>query len=297
MMKNSPQKIIGLLTLLLFLTSMSCNLLQLGAKATPIPPGNQSGIPPAPTQAVLPLPSPTTAAPTNTPQPSAYFNGITFTYDPSLSKGVSAQTIEASAPASDQMPFFAVNPKEDQFNFQGYPITQNLPPQILVFSVSEYEKLISDPVLNKQIDDLKKLLADRPADSSGELPFLPIMNAGQLMHAQLKYIKFQNGTGIRYLAEYGQNFAPLSNTLLFYTFQGITSDGAYYISATLPVNHAKLPGDDGELQLTKDFQKFSDNFPSYVVDIQNKLNAEQASSFTPSLDTLDAMIISLKVAK
>ena len=198
-MKKTPKYYIGLLTTLLFVTSLSCNLLQSAVKDTPIPPGDQSGIPPAPTQAALPQPSPTTA-PTNTPLPSAYFDGITFTYAPSLSKGVTAQTIEASAPASDQMPFFAVNPKEDQFNFQGYPITQNLAPQILIFSVNEYEKLISDPVLTKQIDGLKKLLADRPADSSGELPFLPIMNAGQLMHAQLSYIKFQNGTGIRYLA-------------------------------------------------------------------------------------------------
>jgi hypothetical protein len=298
-MKKSPKHIFGLLTLLLFVTSLSCGLLQGAAKDTPIPPGDQSGLPPAPTQqpaspSAVPQPSATSA-----PQPNAYFDGISFIYDPSLTKGVRAQVIEASAPAdpNSPMPFFGVHAKTYQFDFQGYPISQNLKPQILVFSVSEYEKLISDPIVTGQVDGLKKLLADHPADSSGELPSLPLANAGQIMHAQLKYIKFQNGSGIRYLAEMGQNYAPLSNKLLFYTFQGFTSDGVYYVSAVLPVNHAQLPGDDGEALSVQDFGKFSENFPNYVVDIQNKLNAEQGSSFTPSLDMLDAMISSIKVDK
>jgi len=305
-MKKSIQQLFGLLTLILVVTSLSCNLLQIAAGNTPNPPAEQtvaalaSSQPasPSPTSAPTKAPLPmATSAPTNSPESQAYFDGITFSYDPSLSKGVLGQVLEASAPASDQMPLFAINPKMDQFNFQGYPVSQDLKPQIQIFSISDYEKLAGDPIVSQTVEALKKLMADHPADSSGELPFLPIGNAGQLMHAQLKYIKFQNGKGIRYLAEFGQNYAPLSNKLLFYTFQGITSDGAYYVSAVLPINHAKLPGDDGETLAVQDFQKFSDNFPSYVVDIQNKLNSEKGSSFTPSLVLLDDMINSLKVAK
>ena len=52
---------------------------------------------------------------------------------------------------------------------------------------------------------------------------------------------------MRFLTEYGQYPAPVNNHELFYHFQGFTSDGEYYIVATLPVTAPVLAetGDAG----------------------------------------------------
>ena len=304
---------------------MACGLIQQpSAKSTGLPPWEPkpessttaakpggSG-PTAPPQSTT---APTSKAPENTPstvipenaptavgpQPNAYYEGISFYYDPTLAKGVTATTLGASSPAGEDMPFFAINPKEFTFDFQGYIVEPTQKPQIMVFSTKEYETLMSgggDPnPVTRQLESLKKLMADHPVDSSGSLPFMPIWNAAQEMHAQLKYINFQNGSGIRYLTEYGQDVAPVSNKLLFYTFQGITSDGAYYISAILPINHPMLAVDEGEKLKEKDYPKFMENYPSYVVDSQKQLNAQKDDSFNPTLNMLDAMIASIKINK
>jgi len=300
MLKKHMELRIALIAGVLGLTSMACALLQGGTSS---PPG-QGVEKPAATQpgAAAPAPAQNTATPSPTAgqKPNAYYEGIAFYYDPSLAKGVGAQTIEASAPAGDNQPFFAVNPKEYQFDFQGYPVADSMKPEILIFSADEYEKLMTggDPnPVTRELDGLKKLLADRPADSSGRLPFLPVWDAGQLLHFHLKYVKFQNGEGIRYLTEYGQDMAPLSNKLLFYTFQGLTSDGAYYISAVLPTTHAPLAGDNGETLSKQDHGKFIENYAAYAVDVQNLLNAEKDGSFSPTLEKLDALIASIKIGK
>ncbi|HEX9387675.1 MAG TPA: hypothetical protein VF918_15235, partial [Anaerolineales bacterium] len=48
-------------------------------------------------------------------------------------------------------------------------------------------------------------------------------------------ISFQNGQGVRFLTEYAQYAASANNHDLFYHFQGLTRDGAYYIIAILPI--------------------------------------------------------------
>ena len=59
--------------------------------------------------------------------------------------------------------------------------------------------------------------------------------------AQMRYVGFQSGAGVRYLAQYGQAYAPINNQELFYTFQGLTADGAHCVVAILPVSATFLP--------------------------------------------------------
>lgn len=44
-----------------------------------------------------------------------------------------------------------------------------------------------------------------------------------------------DGGGIRYLTQFGQAAGLITNPELFYTFQGLTDDGAYYVAAVFPV--------------------------------------------------------------
>jgi hypothetical protein len=149
----------------------------------------------------------------------------------------------------------------------------------------------------KQLQSLDNLIGTQVPNPPGSLPALLTEPANQLIRAGLRYVNFQTGTGIRYLAQYGEQPWPVDSTLLFYTYQGVTADGAYFVSAVLPVNHPGLEGDDGFATLSEDPAKFQSNYPAYVDYVQKQLNTEQPSAFTPNLASLDAMIKSLAIGK
>jgi hypothetical protein len=75
-----------------------------------------------------------------------------------------------------------------------------------------------------EIGSLRAPLGERPApaDIRGELPFLPLPFAGQVLSAAVKYLDFPGGRGVRYLVAYSQDVSPLSREQVFYTFQGLT---------------------------------------------------------------------------
>jgi hypothetical protein len=125
------------------------------------------------------------------------------------------------------------------------------------------------------------------------LPYLPLYNAGMLFYSRDKFINFQQGEGIRYLTMFAQDIAPINNEGIFYTFQGITKDGKYYISAILPVESADLPA-KSEMS-NEDYKKFSENYTQYLSDIEEKLIAQSPDSFTPDLNKLDGLIATISI--
>jgi len=72
------------------------------------------------------------------------------------------------------------------------------------------------------------------------LPFLPNFNAAQELYVQYKVTLLE--VGMESLSHPIQQFYdPINNIEFFYTFQGLTSDGKYWISAILPIsNHCCL---------------------------------------------------------
>jgi len=218
------------------------------------------------------------------------FDGVSFYYFSVPGKKVTARVVDATSATSPD-----AHPKMDQFDFPDYAPESQVKPEIKVFSVQDYESLAGNPV-NQQIDKLNQLLTAHPNDSSANLPFLPLEPAAQLMHAQLKYVKFQDGQGIRYITEYGQQAAPLDNKMLFYTFQGITDNGAYYVSASLPLGDRKLAGDDGAVQ-DQNPATFQANYSSYTSNIEQLLNNQKPNSFTPNINLMDLIIHNLVVNK
>jgi hypothetical protein len=163
-------------------------------------------------------------------------------------------------------------------------------PQIRVFSVQDYARANSEA--QKQMSALKDLLTNKPADTD-TAPFIPLFNAAQVFHTTLKYMTFQNGSGVRFLTQYDQAIVPINNQELFYAFQGITNDGAYYVSAVLPILDVSLPADGN---LTNDeMNTLAKDFTGYLTKTVQKLNTDPAVNFKPGLDTLDGMIASLNV--
>jgi hypothetical protein len=226
--------------------------------------------------------------------PQADFGGATFSYDPQIASSVSGE--EVPAVNQGQGAPWEIQPATIKFSFEGYPVAGSFTdPVILIFPVKDFESM-SD-VATKVINDLHQVINDRPKSSSiTDLPFLPTWNAGQIMHTKVVYFKISNGTGVRYLTEFAQNIATVNNKYLLYTYQGLTSDGKYYISAILPVTNAILPPDDSTIP-GGDYQKFSDNYKNYITDITAKLDAQPPDSFVPSLTLLDNMLKSIVINK
>jgi hypothetical protein len=256
-----------------------------GCGPTAAPP---TGVPTAaPTQVPTEAPTPTMQPtrepqPTSMPAPEGPDEAISFEYGHALAEDVAVEIV-----AAEEFMGRDVIPEHVRLSFQGYALPDTFhEPRIHIYPVREFEA--GSQVAANTMAGLRQFLAEKPTAPDG-IPFLPMFNAGQMMRTQIAYVDFQSGTGVRFLTQYAQAAVPINNHEMFYTFQGMTYDGSYYVAAILPVSHPTLPaaatedpGDD-----------FRANFDSYVGEIERQLDAQGASSFTPDLSLLDAMIQSL----
>jgi hypothetical protein len=227
------------------------------------------------------------AVPTSTAatEPSGNAGGMLTLDYAALAQDVTVETIPAQ-PTSPDAPYWASGPEHHLLTLQGYPVANSLhKPQIFVYPVTGMAA--TNEGMARIAADLQTLLQTRqPGDI---LPYLPIYNAGQVMHAQVQFLDFKNGTGVRYLTQFDQAPLPINNYELIYTFQGLTTDGEYYVAAVLPVTQPDLPADAAvNDDLLNDFQ-------GYLAQTVEMLNGQPADSFSPGLNVLDALIRSLEV--
>lgn len=240
----------------------------------------------------------TIEAPTSVPAPtgiSVSANGTSFIIPQGLANGATLSALAASL--SPDAPYWDIYPAYIEFALDGY-VLQNKThsARIIIYPVSEYAKVNEGAA--QIISDLQTLLANPNAQTPQNLPFLPLFNAGQVFHSNEQFIKFQNGVGIRFLTQFAQAPYPANNQDLLYTFQGITSDNAYYVAAILPINIAFLPQDGNpESPLPADGVPFDwnnfENVNAHFELVKQKLNASDPNAFTPSLTSLDALMQSV----
>jgi hypothetical protein len=254
--------------------------------------------------AAAPLPQATAAAPGAEPtlpaepppaeapgmKPVDYAN-VHFQYSPELAAEVIPESIPANADPNG--PTWELAPQHTVFNFSGYPLHPEAfhEPRIYVYPVDEYRAI--SPEASGVIDDLRAFLDRQPAQLGPDesIPFLPMWNAAQVLQAKIAYLEFQNGRGVRFLTQYAQNASPVNNRDLFYTFQGLTHDARYYLTAVLPVANPLLDGADA---ITID-DDFINNFTNYIVTTENDLGGQPPESFTPNLDLLDDMLRTFRI--
>lgn len=229
---------------------------------------------------------------------SISFPGINFTIPSGLAAGASEEPKAEAAPADD-MPWWATYPAHMQYPLDGYILKDTFhKPKIYVYPIAEYTAMNED--VGARIEELKAYLAAGAPARPDRLPFLPTFNAGQMFTSNVNNINFQNGSGIRYLTQYGQAPMPVNNHEMFYTFQGITNDGKYYLSAVLPASAAFLVNfPSPEYPAPPDGVPFNwDDFmqnEAHIEAVKQKLNSAAPETFTPALASLDALIQSVKV--
>ncbi len=152
-----------------------------------------------------------------------------------------------------------------------------------------------------RLQQLRSLLQRRPAlGPVRELPYLPIANAAQVLHAAGTYLTFPGGSGIRYLTVFRQDFSPFLRRDVLYTFQGLTNDGRSYISFSMPVLLPLLPAQledvpaserhlgEGRLPAAEEQRRIQ----TYLRRVTQKLDLQSGH---PLLDRLDALVRSLRL--
>lgn len=245
-------------------------------------------------QTVTPPPiAPPPAEGPSVPSPNLTCNELSLYVDPALAASYDCRTI----PEADME--FEVYPQYTEITLHGYPLADKFfKPRISVYPVQRYRELLPD-IVPARVADLQAMVAGgipRFSDSFGSsLPFLPTFNAGQVFHAQGQALPFRSGSGIRFLTQYAQYFAPVNNHDLFYTYQGLTADGLYWVSVILPVSHPMLPPNADNPPEGMSWDDFTNNYGPYLVDMVNRLNAQPPGSFTPSLTALDALAASITI--
>jgi len=246
----------------------------------------------------------------------AAYKGIKFTYHTSLSKEVKAET-RPSVPLekADDKPDM-VSPEHIAFSFVGDYASQHssafFTPEIHIYPISGYKKSLAvskEQVqqLEEGVQKLRNILDEHPQLLTGEIPFLPYgVDATQAFHAHVNYVDFKNGTGIIFLTQYNIEPSLINNQGLFYTFQGLTNDGQYYVSATFPVSVPFLPKDftadqfEGYTLPTdswgKDSRLNEQKYRAYVKDITLRLEALPPDQYEPDLTLFNELVSSLEVA-
>lgn len=175
----------------------------------------------------------------------------------------------------------------------GVPTDTPFQAQIRVFPVRSFAYYGFDGELAK----MQALLAESNPDLSAyaavpgqgqtpTLPFLPVVPAAQVFRAQPAMVVFDGGRGVRFLTHYAQAFVPITRSAVWYTFQGLTDDGKFYVSVTFPIRIEAL-----EETAPGDF-----NPPDFLAYLQDRFQVIQnAGNIQPSLSLLDSIVSSIAI--
>lgn len=246
---------------------------------------------------------------------SEFGETISLSYDSILAPWVDARTVPA-VPVSDQTLFAESHPAYAQIRFLGFeggrlyelPLLpfDNRVAQVMIFQTADFPGFGDDNPQGfvNQSAALKGLLRRRgelsrcgkPITGEPALPFLPWVNAKQSFCAQPQVIEFGNGRGIRYLSHYAQDPSPVLDQNVFYTFQGITDDGRFYISAVFPVQTGIFPTEPPACPQCSEANY--DPIPEWTAILAtqlNELNTLPVDDFLPSIHLLDELIRSIRI--
>jgi hypothetical protein len=162
---------------------------------------------------------------------------------------------------------------------------------VLVYKTDEWAKI--DPVFAQYTDELKSLLATKPAVITSSIPVLPPIPAAQVFHVKPRYLDFKNSSGVGFVTYYSQAVNPITAKDLFYTFQGLTNDGQYYVAVYQPVTTALLP-DQANMDSAA-YDEFAKNYNKFVADLVGQLDGLLPAAYTPDLTLIDELVKSIEI--
>lgn len=219
-----------------------------------------------------------------------------------LAHTLQGRVVPAVYPKPGELPTLNEEPAHLRFNFDGEPLAPWVNPsferQLLIYPVAAYRQLFQTAGLfdiDQQVKTLRHLLDERPPVGESPLPLLPPLGQARPdLSAQMAYLDFEGGSGIRFIARFTQKARPCSNEEIFYTFQGLTADGRYYIALFYPISTWALP-DNSDTLAPEEVTRITADYQAYRKQVQKNLNRLNPADFTPDLSNLDAMVASLEI--
>lgn len=227
-------------------------------------------------------------------------NGISLAYDPALLGDPDIQEVAASA---DQGMFGQPAPAHTWIGFVPTGIERDssnhwalLPEaQVIVFHQGDFGSFApADEQAREKIKTFKALIAERPSAFEDEVPVLPPINAAQSIRAQVKWLDFTGGAGVRFLTAFSQDMSPVTNDRLLYIFFGLTSDGLHGVTAVFPITATGLPA-VVQPMTDVEFDTYSQNFDAEMAAVTDRLNSQPDTDFYPLLSQLDALVTSIAI--
>lgn len=226
------------------------------------------------------------------------FNGFSFNFDSSLGENVNISQYPGD-PVDLEQPGGPDAPHTQFLLYKEQPAPESLfdaPVGIRVYRTTD---LANYPALQDNVVWLQTLLTDRSdlapsmvvvqGDNSvsSELPYLPVQPASQVIRARAQYIDTGAVSGLSYITVYRQDASPFLNNEFVYTFQGLSADGMYYVSAIFRLTTDLFPE---TLEPNFDYEAFIAGINDYLTQSVTQLNAATPENFTPSLTTFDAVV-------
>lgn len=191
-------------------------------------------------------------------------------------------------------------PQHVRFRFGREQLDDSFVPrqrQMNVLPIAAYRALFSpedQATFDKMIASLKVLLDERPGTVTEPIAVLPAIDANQVFRAHLGYIDFDGGSCVRFITAYHQDAEPVTDADTFYTCQGLSNDGQYYISFVYPVTSQALPTNARRVTRA-DMRRLSDDYEAYVNRVESQLNGLSSRGFRPYLSQLDAVAESIRI--
>ena len=161
--------------------------------------------------------------------------------------------------------------------------------------------------IKDEIVGLRKVLKDPSYRLTGGIPRLEYRDASDDVYAKVRKFSFPGGNGIIFVAHWNFENDLMSNRKLIYRFEGLTSDGKFYVSATTPVSVAFLPDDsptefegytyENLFNENSNSKKGAERIRKYKEGIATRLEKLNPNDYSPNLEKFEAMISSLKIDK
>jgi hypothetical protein len=235
---------------------------------------------------------------------SVSFDDVSFTFDEELGSSVNITRVPGQPPDLDvivgpQSPHVVFSLYGARDEGSGVPRVGRTGGVVHAFATAD---LAGYEAATAQLDELRALLAERPdlaafmevgSDASaGGLPHLPFdLGAAQVLRARATYVDTAQLSGIAYIAAYRQDVFPFSADEFWYTFQGLSADGDWYVSADFQVEAGMFPARARVPR--RDQDRFVRQWDEYLEESTRALNDADPGAFGPPLTSVDALVRSI----
>jgi len=233
------------------------------------------------------------------------FDGIGFTFDETLGASVNITQVTGGSPGEDgpaatgpgRLAFTLYGPRQEGAKV---PRAISAPGVVRFYRTAD---LAGHDWQAQQLAALQSLLDDRPdlapytapgeGGASVSLPFVLSGSAAQAIDARARYIDTPDLAGIAYLTVFRQDLYPFAARDFWYTFQGLSADGEWYVAADFAVEAGMFPAKVGQ----KDVKRIATakKWIAYQEQSVRTLDEAAAEAFTPPLTSIDDLVASITI--